>query len=155
MWPVPMHNACASTACSCQTENRATRSATVHGAATKATPATTTPKAVAKHQGANKVVMTAPIPGPIPGVTRDEMPGLTPGPIPDVTLAVTPGPIPDLTPGPISGATRTRPSPAPRKRRARNPAGTVTARKNTARTAAGFRHPDAAPDSRRTHVAQY
>ena len=142
-----MHSACGSTACSCQTENRATRTATVHGAATKATPATMTPKAVAKHQGANKVVMTAPIPGPIPGVTRDEMPGLTPGPIPDVTLAV--------TPGPISGATRTRASPAPRKRRARNPAGTVTARKNTARTAAGFRHPDAAPDSRRTHVAQY
>ena len=106
-----------------------------------------TPKAVAKHQGANKVVMTAPIPGPIPGVTRDEMPGLTPGPIPDVTLAV--------TPGPISGATRTRASPAPRKRRARNPAETVNARKSTARTAAGFRHPDAAPDSRRTHVAQH
>ena len=150
-----MHSACASTACSCQTENRATRSATVHGAATKATLVTTTPKAVAKHQGAGKVVMTAPIPGLTPG----PIPDVTPGPILGVTRDMTPGPIPDVTlavtPGPISGATRTRASPAPRKRRARNPAGTVTARKNTARTAAGFRHPDAAPDSRRTHVAQY
>ncbi|SCM72173.1 hypothetical protein KL86DES1_20441 [uncultured Desulfovibrio sp.] len=132
-WPEPMPSACGSTACSCPAEVRVTRTATAHGAATKATPATMTPMPVAKHPAADKVVMI----GPTPDVTAD--------PIPDVT----PNMMPNMTPDVPPGVMRTRPRPDPRKRRARNPADRAVAQMKTGRIVASFRPLDAAPDTQK------